>query len=375
MKKILICTQNHYTSKYQVGSHNYARAFEKLGYEVAFVSNPISPIHFLFAQSDILRTRYDIHKREGVKVGNIWYYVPMSLLTPQNKFILNSKFVFNNWHKFSVRNTLSILKIKGFLNVDILWIESPYYHFMLDKIEYKKSIFRIADFSKGFSSTWQLYYDKEIVIANQVNSIIYTAKSIKNQYKIEDKSKMIYLPNGIDLDIVNASNKDIPLEFEHIPSPRVLYIGMIDYWFDIDLICQCAEVYSQYSFIIIGDSHIDLSKLKKYSNIYILGSKPHTEISKYLFHSNVGIIPFIKDDFVDSINPIKLYEYAAYSLKVVSTKWKELEGLENLFNICEDREEFIQSLEETEITNKQALKKWIEKQDWKSKALKVINET
>lgn len=374
MKKILICTPNYYTSKYQVGSHNYARAFEKLGYKVAFISSPISLLHFMFVNNESLKTRNEIYKKDGVDVGNIWYYVPKSVITPQNKFILKTSFIFNNWYKFSKNNIINMLEKKGFDSVDILWIESPYYKFMLESIKYKKSIFRIADFSKGFKKTWELYYDKEIEIANKVDTIVYTARDIKEQYtEIKDKSKMIYIPNGIDLDIVDKSNKELPYEYKDIPSPRVIYIGMIDYWFDIDLVCKSALIYPNYSFVIIGDSEIELDKLRQHSNIHILGSKKHSEISKYLSNSDIGIIPFKKNDFVNSINPIKLYEYAAYNLKVVTTKIDELKSLSNLFSISLDEDEFIKSLANSTNQNRIEIMKWIKLQDWEIKIKEILN--
>ena len=64
-KKVLMAVANYYTSPFQVGSHHYARAFEKLGYEVLFISNPISPIHKIFANSNELKERERIYKKEA----------------------------------------------------------------------------------------------------------------------------------------------------------------------------------------------------------------------------------------------------------------------------------------------------------------------
>ena len=152
MKKIVMAVTNYYTSPFQVGSHHYARAFEKLGYEVLFISNPISPIHKLFANNEQLEERERIHDLAGEKVGNITYYVPKTLFTPQNKPLLSSKFILDHWYQFSYPNILNYIKEKSFDSVDILWFDSPLFAFLLDKIEYKHSILRLADYSKGFGS-------------------------------------------------------------------------------------------------------------------------------------------------------------------------------------------------------------------------------
>lgn len=372
MKKIIICTYNYFTANYQVGSHNYAKAFAKLGYKVAFISNPISPLHFAFANNGDLKKREEIHSNGGVWQDNIWYYVPKTLLTPQNKPILSSEYIFENWYKFAKVDLPDVLIENGFDKVDILWIESPLFSFMLDNQKYDKSILRLADFSKGFNGSWNLIYKKEIEIANKVDKVIYTAKKLKSLYKEIDDNKMHYMPNGIDLDFVSIADKSMPIEFENMNATRVIYIGLIDYWFNADLLYDSASNYPDYDFIIIGDIKIDITKFKSCKNIYFLGAKEHDEISKYLANSDIGIIPFIKSDFVDSINPIKLYEYAAYELKIVSTSWQEIEPLSQLFSICRTKEEFIKSLSNVEIQNKDKIKSWLEEQDWKLKAKEAI---
>ncbi len=72
-KKVLMAVANYYTLPFQVGSHHYARAFEKLGYEVLFISNPISPIHKIFANSNELKERERIYKRGGAKVRGAFF--------------------------------------------------------------------------------------------------------------------------------------------------------------------------------------------------------------------------------------------------------------------------------------------------------------
>ncbi|WP_407644562.1 GumK N-terminal domain-containing glycosyltransferase [Campylobacter massiliensis] len=343
---------NHYTSPFQVGSHHYARAFEKLGYEVLFISNPISPIHKIFANSNELKERERIYKKGGESAAGIFYYVPCSLFTPQNKPFLSSNFVLNNWQNFTCLNLLNFIKKRGFGEVDILWFDSPLFGFLLDTITYKKSILRIADYSKGFNAVSDAQFDAEIKIANSVDTVVYTAKNLKEKYaEIKDKSKMYYLPNGIDLEFFEAADRSLPRELEDIPEPRVIYVGATHDWFDVDLVYYCAKNLTNYSFIIIGPEQKDLSLLKKLKNIHILGSIPYAKIPAFLYNSQVGIIPFnVKDypDLVNSINPLKMYEYLACGLKVVTVEWEQIKDMADHVHFAEDKEEFLNSISSEE---------------------------
>ena len=379
-KKVLMAVANYYTSPFQVGSHHYARAFEKLGYEVLFISNPISPIHKIFANSNELKERERIYKKGGESAGSIFYYVPRSFFTPQNKPFLSSNFVLNNWQNFTCPSLLNFIKERGFSEVDILWFDSPLFGFLLDTITYKKSILRIADYAKGFGAVSDAQFDAEIKIANKADAVIYTARNLKEKYdQIKDKSKMKYVPNGIDLDFFKTADRSLPPQLEDIPEPRVIYVGAIHDWFDVDLVYYCAKNLPNYSFIIIGPEQKDLSLLRELKNVHILGAISYNKIPAFLYNSQVGIIPFnVKDypDLVNSINPIKAYEYFAAGIPVVAINWQELKQLEDLVFLSNSKEDFILNIEKSVNSDKNRMDKvanFIKDNDWNVKIQKILN--
>ena len=86
-KRLLMASANYWRSPFQVGSHHLARGFVRAGWEVAFVSDPISPWHLFGGQLKDLRERYELYRGNGVTDcdGHLWAYVPGALLTPHNK--------------------------------------------------------------------------------------------------------------------------------------------------------------------------------------------------------------------------------------------------------------------------------------------------
>ena len=153
------------------------------------------------------------------------------------------------------------------------------------------------------------------------------------------------LRNGVSFEQFNQisdPNLNLISEFQLIPEPRITYIGVISDWFDLDLLYQAANSLPNYSFVIIGPVDILIDKVKGVSNIYFLGAKPHSIIQIYLQNSQVGVIPFIRTKLIESVNPIKLYEYMAAGLPVVSTSWDELENLGSPALLAKDNHEFIE---------------------------------
>jgi len=277
-KKILIAASNYWNSPYQVGSHHYARVFAANGWEVFFISDPISPVHFLARRNEQLKERYRIYKglyKSDIK--NMETYVPMALITPNEKPVFNTSFVVEHWHNLTIPNVVNHAKKMGFGEVDILWFDSISQKFWLDSIKYKKTVFRISDRLDAFKKINKNMKILERELLDKANIVIYTARSL-GSYILEYKHKAFFVPNGVDASNFIDSNRGIPDDLKAIPSPRIIYVGAIDEWFDTELLFKVAEKMSEISFVLISSPNIDISKLKKRSNIYLLGRKKYIYI-------------------------------------------------------------------------------------------------
>lgn len=346
-RKIIIAASNYWNSPYQVGSHHYAKIFAKNGWQVLFVSDPISPFHFLKKDKADLYQRLDIYKgRIKSNNSNISIYVPMAFITPNEKPFFNTKFVSGKWDSFTMPNVIKAAKSFGFYDVDLLWFDSMSQFFWIDKIKYKKSLMRIADLSSGFKKINPNLEKLESDLKTRVDNIIYSAMTLKKYLGNFDK-KSLYVPNGADINHFLNSAENIPDDLAGIPKPIAIYIGAIEEWFGLDFLYETALECPEISFVIIGNPGIDVSKLQKLKNIYFLGKKDYNLIPSYIHNADVGIITFdVTHPVVQTVNPIKLYEYMACGLPVVATRWEELELINSPAFLCDNPHEFSQRLKE-----------------------------
>ncbi len=121
-------------------------------------------------------------------------------------------------------------------------------------------------------------------------------------------------------------------------------------WFDADLVNALTDELPEVDFVLIGPEKEIRPKLQTRKNLYLLGRRPFEELSKYLHHADVGIIPFNRTkhpNLVNAINPLKLYEYTACGLPVVATRWDELEQIHPPATLCDSPQEFISAVEQT----------------------------
>lgn len=340
-----MATANHWTSPYHVGSHQFARLFVEDGWEVLFVSDPISPFHFLMRRDrkQVLE-RYAIYKNKvNSDYKNLKIYVPMALCTPNEKPLFNTYFVANYWPKLTIPNVSRYIEEIGFGKVDLLWFDSFVQHFWIDKIRFRQSILRVADKSV-FKKINPHLKRLENKLINRVDFVVYTARTLES-YLPQCANKLRFVPNGVDIAHFITSDKTMPEDLRNIPKPIALYVGAIMEWFAADLLLEVAQKCRDISFVLIGKANIDTSKLQKEANIYDLGTRDYAEIPKYMHGSDVGIIPFdVQHPVVEAVNPLKLYEYMAAGLPVVATKWKELELVNSPAYLAEDSDEFADAL-------------------------------
>src|SRR5206468_9194695 len=102
------------------------------------------------------------------------------------------------------------------------------------------------------------------------------------------------------------------------------FYGTIQDWVDLDLMAYLASRHPEWSFAMIGKLCVDVSRLARYPNIHWLGRKPHSELPSYCKGFAAGLIPYILNERVLHVNPIKLREYLSAGLPVVSTAVPEV---------------------------------------------------
>lgn len=339
--RIVFGVYPHWTHFLQTGVHHYAREFAKNGYDVAFLSSMISPFHWL-ARKD--RTSFADKMRLWIKGGerirdkNVWHYTPFTILPFYNKPLLRNRWILDNSHRFTFPPVNQILKRNGLKNADIVWVDNVSQSYLLDLVGHKRSIFRIAD---DYYAESRSFKEKETALVHRVDLTIVPSRLLELKFAEAARGRVLYLPHGVDFEHFHYGCNDLPEEFTIIPSPRAIYVGTIAGFFDFELLEFAARTLPEVSFVLVGNpkSYTDISETSKLSNVFFLGARSYDVLPRYLRNADVGIVPFKLIRYTDPLIPIKLYEYMACGLPVVSMKFKEFAYFKTpayLAQTCED---------------------------------------
>jgi glycosyltransferase involved in cell wall biosynthesis len=145
----------------------------------------------------------------------------------------------------------------------------------------------------------------------------------------------ILLPNGVDASRF-AADPDPESAPEPIRRARAAgrpvagYVGALARWVDGDLLVELARLRPDWDFFLVGEE-LDRSLSDRLErapgNLRFLGPRPYAAMPAVLASFDVGLIPFRRGPEGHHASPIKLYEYLAAGLPVLSTPIPEAEAI------------------------------------------------
>lgn len=378
-KRVLMATVNQWHSPFQVGSHHLARGFAEAGWEVGFVSEPISPWHLLGGNAEELTERYHLYRSGGAQVesARIWAYVPGALFTPHNKPVLNQPRIAEHWSRLTMPSLVGRLQRQGFGEVDVLYCDSVVHQGWLKDIRAGKSVYRIADALSGFRKTTPAILQLERMLAPSVDLVVYTARNLEAYVKALRPTSMAYLPNAVNYGHFSAAARQCPQDYAGMSRPIAVYVGAMDVWFDYRLMDEVMDRLPHVSFVLIGPDELARQRLRPRSNLHLLGRRAYADVPAYLQHANVGLIPFDVVNhagLVNSIHPLKLYEYAACGLPIVATEWEELTQLQSPARLCRGTASFVRAIEQALASPPvpAALQAYAAEHDWRARVCTLL---
>jgi glycosyltransferase involved in cell wall biosynthesis len=139
-----------------------------------------------------------------------------------------------------------------------------------------------------------------------------------------------------------------PDDARGLMGPVIGFFGLIAEWVDLALIREIAVRRPQWMFVMIGKptAEVDTTPLRDLPNVRLLGQKPYETLPAYCRAFDVGIIPFKIEELTLKANPLKLREYLAAGLPVVSSDLPEVRKYESLVHLATGPDGFIRAIDE-----------------------------
>jgi glycosyltransferase involved in cell wall biosynthesis len=180
----------------------------------------------------------------------------------------------------------------------------------------------------------------EADLLESVDGLVVTSRDLAR--KRLNSCPWLHLPHGVDYEHFYSSlarSEPVPA-LEKIPRPIVGFFGLISSWVDLGLIRHLSEAFPEASFVLLGRADVDLGPLAGRPNVYPLGFVPYYQLPRFARYFDIGLIPFVLNDLTRAVNPLKLMEYFALGLPVLSTRLPELETIEGPLHLAVTPDDF-----------------------------------
>lgn len=158
------------------------------------------------------------------------------------------------------------------------------------------------------------------------------------------KGKVVTVNNAIELPKLSEKPGALPEVIESAfaaPGFKVVYIGTIADWFDFELVLESLDRYPETVCYLIGLADV---AIPKHDRLKYLGMVEHRYVAGIMKRSDLLIMPFILNDLVMSVNPIKLYEYINSGVPGLAVRYPETEQFDNYIHLYKDKAEYFDAM-------------------------------
>jgi len=209
----------------------------------------------------------------------------------------------------------------------IIWCVLPHVADVLDSVENKCSVYYIVDEFEEMPGVNKLFISSMDKTLCEKSDVVFVTSEPLYEKKSYLGKKLHINKHGVDYEHFNSAiNKDLPVpkNISNLKSPIIGFFGLIEEWIDLELIRNLAAQHKEWTFLMIGRVAVDYSAFDDINNVHFIGSVNYEELPNYAQVFDVSLIPVVTNELIRNFNPLKLREYLAMGLPVVTAEFPEL---------------------------------------------------
>ncbi len=190
-------------------------------------------------------------------------------------------------------------------------------------------VYHCVDEFSAFAGAPVEIAEMEASLARRAELVIVSAESLRRTKAALNPNCQV-VRHGVDHDHFSQAlspSTRIPDEMAALPKPVIGFFGLLAEWVDLTLVRAVADAFPQGSVVLLGKVATSLAPLAGARNVHLMGRRRYEELPLWCKGFDVALMPFVESELAANSNPLKVREYLAAGLPVVSTPVPEVEKL------------------------------------------------
>jgi|GEM_PF-1146659 len=324
---ILLHRPTPWVSDIKCSTKIYAEHFRDDGYDVTYLEGLPHLGHLAARRGYYPFWRRTPRWQDGVWIVSAAAVIPFLKIPP-----FRSSWAARANYFTCVPSIPSLVRRSGRIRPDVIWTAKPGSSALKRLFPNAILIFQVVDYYPAFTGGYIKKTEKQDY--ERADHVFVIGRALQDYLTGElniASDKITVLNQGVSLGEYSGEYAE-PEDLKPIPRPRAIYVGVLGKC-DPSLFEAAASRLQKIggSLVLIGPAADWVSSMSgKFSNVFALGPKPPDIVPAYLKNSDVGLMLYDLERMIvyRGQNPLKLYQYAAAGLPILSTPHDEFEYIE-----------------------------------------------
>ncbi len=242
--------------------------------------------------------------------------------------------------RLQVRLVMAVLRIRR----PLVFVTIPTAVDVIGGMDVEAVLYNRSDRHSEFpESDQQTIAALEDALLKTADRVLYVSYALMSEDQPTVGNRGVFIDHGVDLEHFSTRAESVqPAQLRVLPRPRIGFFGGLDdYVVDIDLIERLADEIPHAQIVLVGAATCPMDRFERYPNVHWFGFQPYSDIPGFGSGFDVAIMPWLDNDWIRLCNPIKLKEYLALGLPVVSIDYPQLHAYDGLVSVARGGDEFV----------------------------------